>query len=479
MKNQPGYPLPDGELGDDDIVCQLVFLPDRPEYWQAFLGALSYMSTWRAWERDDDKRGKDAAANWREAYELTMECWRMACLDELQDNVAEILAIMQLGNSCCDEQDITDGDRYTDRVVDGEDDVPQNIIDAGYASGTSDWDGFDDYKCMIAHVTVDQLEARLREIQDIVDRTGPYLAIAAALSAITAVIVATGGLVLVFGLIAGVGTVSALYYALTEFGSVADLADDVATNHDELVCAIYEADGDVGSLIALNDKIDELFSVPEALILKNMNMGPTLKALYAGRYDEQDIADTLLAAGYDLEDFSCSCDVQSDYFHEYIFDGTCLGFSITGVDGVLDCALTGNLSAYQASKPSWGYFYRTSAEFVIDLGEPTPFRTVQLEFDYRFYTHVGTDFTVDEKLSFYINTTGGYVEIWHKNFGDDGLGEDEWGHAVITGVDLGWWESNNWVGAIPWRFRSYALNAFSITLRYEINNLKFYLNDGT
>ena len=192
MKDAPGYPLPDGELGQDEIVCQLVYLPDRPEYWQAFLGALHYMTTWRAWQRDTDKRGQDAAANWREAFEHTMECWRMTCLQDLQDNVAEILAIMQLGNQCCDGQDITDGDRYTDRVTDGEGDVPQNVIDAGYADDSADWDGFDDYKCMIVHVTVNQMEARLREIADVVDRAGPYLVVAAALAAIIVVVFTIG-----------------------------------------------------------------------------------------------------------------------------------------------------------------------------------------------------------------------------------------------------------------------------------------------
>ena len=307
MKEQPGYPLPAGELGNDDIVCQLVFLPDRPEYWQAFISALHYFATWRAWERDDDKRGKDAASNWSQANELTMECWRMACLQNLQDNVAEILAIMQLGNQCCDDQDITGGDRYTDRVADGVDDVPQPIIDAGYASDVDDWAGFDDYKCMIVHVTVNQMEARLRELAVVVDSAGPYLAVAAALSAILGVIVATGGLAIVFGIVAGIGVVSALYFALLEFESIDGLADDVATNHDELACAMYNSDGDDGALAALNDKIDELFSVAEAGILKNLNNGPTLKALYAGRYDQQDIANELLDAGYELGDFTCNC----------------------------------------------------------------------------------------------------------------------------------------------------------------------------
>ncbi len=310
MKQPSGYPLPSGDLGSDDIACQLVYLPDRPEYWQALLGALSYLATWKAWERDVDKRGKDAAANWREALECTLECWRMTCLDDLKDNVAEILAIMQLGNSCCAEQDPTDGDQYTDRVDDGEGDVPQNIIDAGYAEDSEDWDGFDDYKCMIAHVLIDEMETRLRHFDDLLNEYGAIVGGAAAVAAVLAFAASGGGLLIIAGMLTGIGVVSFLYSSIMEFGALNGLADDVSDNHDLLACAVYWADGDESALIALNDKIDQIFSATESLILKNLNMGTFLKSLYAGRYDQQDIAQNLDDAGYEVGDFNCDCDVQ-------------------------------------------------------------------------------------------------------------------------------------------------------------------------
>jgi hypothetical protein len=76
-------------------------------------------------------------------------------------------------------------------------------------------------------------------------------------------------------------------------------------------------------LVALNDKIDELFSAPEAIILKNLNNGPTLKALYAGRYDQQDIAAELEEAGYDVESFDCTCDYPiGEYRETYTWDAS-------------------------------------------------------------------------------------------------------------------------------------------------------------
>lgn len=234
----------------------------------------------------------------------------MACLDQLQDDVAEILAIMQLGNQCCDDIDVTDGDQYTDRVTDGEGDVPQNIIDAGYADDAADWDGFDDYKCMISHVIVDQIPARLLEFAPIVNSYGAVAGGAAAVAAILAVVFGTGGLALVFGIVAGVGAVSLLYESLLEGDLLVTLAAKVVTNEEALICAVYFSDGDEGALVALNDAIDENFTTIEAIILKNMNLGPTLKLLYSGRYDQQDIAEILDDAGYDVGDFNCDCDIQ-------------------------------------------------------------------------------------------------------------------------------------------------------------------------
>jgi len=317
MQKDKGYLLP-AVAYTEDMVCQLVYYPDKPEYRRALLGSLAYLATWIAWEKEPEHKAKDASLSWKIALDATMECWQMACLEQLQDDVAAILAIMQIPQACCDPGDFTDGGQYTDRVVDGEGNVPQNIIDAGYASGTGDWAGFDDYKCMIAHVTINQLSARLLEIAPLVDASGAILGGVAALAGILAVVVGTGGLAIVFGIVAGIGATSLLYQAIADFGVVDTLAAKVVTNHDELACSIYEADGDAAALVALNAKIDELFTAPEALLLKNMNNGPTLKMLYAGRYDQQDIAGILDDAGYELGDFDCSgCDQIGEY---YIFD---------------------------------------------------------------------------------------------------------------------------------------------------------------
>ncbi|GAI68311.1 unnamed protein product, partial [marine sediment metagenome] len=387
--NQPGYPLPDGELGEDDIVCQLVFLPDRPEYWQAFLGAYHYLCTWRAWERDADKRGKDAAANWREAFELTMECWRMACLEQLQQDVSDILETLRKMDPCCDGGDPTDGDQYTDPVTDGEGDVPQPIIDSGYAEDVDDWEGFDDYKCMIAHVVVDSMEAKLRKIAPLVDDVGWVTGGMVALAAIVSVIW-TGALTfIVGGLILSVGAVAYLYDAMISGSGLLTLADDIQASHDELVCAFYKGDSSQDSVDALKDEIDEVFTPAAALLLKNTGLSIDAKALYAGRYDEIDVAAELASRGYDVEDFECSCVgegeatiefVDSDQMN-YLFEDNSQGAMLQGTwEGKTAMWWNPNTSV------SWRYTTLELDEFISEFSIPfaKPVKMVSVEFDILF-----------------------------------------------------------------------------------------------
>ncbi len=238
----------------------------------------------------------------------------LSLLTEIRDNT---------GVYCCEPGDISDGDRYTDVVEDGEGDVPQNIIDAGYATGVSDWAGFDEYKCMIAHVMITNLQWQVRKFGDYADEAGAIIGIAAAVAGIAAVILTGGAAVLIYGIVVSIAASSLLYAAISDAGAsgLNSIADDVETNHDELACSIYHADGSAGAVVALKDKIDELFGDSAALILKNLSLDAQLKALYAGRYDAQDIAEKMADEGYDVGDYDCSCPpAESSYLATFDSD---------------------------------------------------------------------------------------------------------------------------------------------------------------
>lgn len=156
----PGYPLPSGDLGEDEIVCQLVYLPDQPEYWQALYMALAYFATWRAWERDEGKRGKDAASDWRTALELTTECWRMACLDEITDRMDIIIDLLGNQMSCCGTTTIGPIITVVTNIEPGVGDDPTEWGETEVA----DWEEWTEYVCYHAHVYVDSLISGARAI---------------------------------------------------------------------------------------------------------------------------------------------------------------------------------------------------------------------------------------------------------------------------------------------------------------------------
>jgi len=280
----------------------------------SLLSSLAEQLTWRATfdHSDYDWSDKDELdADIADLENNLMSPVNLSDIIGYIDEVEDLLRALEQHAGCCDAGDISDGANFTDPVTDGVGDVPQNIIDAGYAEDAEDWEGFADYKCMIAHVSVDQLEARTREIAAHMDEDSTTYAIIGGIAVLTGIIthIFTAGLsTLTIAILTALGATSLLYKYLLDFELMEDLADDVATNHDELACAFYNSDGVDQAISNLKAKISELFSGPQALVLLNLNITPTVKALYAGRYDQADIAAQLAAAGYDTADFDCTCD---------------------------------------------------------------------------------------------------------------------------------------------------------------------------
>jgi hypothetical protein len=246
----------------------------------------------------------------------------MGFCDDLTTSLADILAAIT-ALECCGEQDITDGDQYTDPVVDGEGDVPQNIIDAGYAEDAADWDGFASYKCMISHLAVDHVEEFFRKIAPHLSETGTIFGGMGILGTLMGGILILFGLPLAGGLVIALGAAAAIWNWITKYGrgAVEDIAGEIATHHDALACAIFEGDGVADSVSDFNDKVDELFSATDAIGIKAINIAPQLKAMYSGRYDQQDIAQKLADQGYEVEGYACICDEEdpppSGYHLEY------------------------------------------------------------------------------------------------------------------------------------------------------------------
>lgn len=249
QKNPPGYPLPAGELGEDELVCQLIYLPDRPEYWQALYFALHYFTTWRAWERGLDKRGKDAAANWRVAFELTSECWRMTCLEDLTTTVEDILELLQTKKDCCDDNvHYLPTEEVGTEIDPGVGDPPENYGE----TPVEDWDEWNQYLCYSAHKYVDYLAHTGSEMFFLMEVGTIGLGVVAAFLALLA---ASGvGLPIAFGTAVAIVGGIALLGTITTF---LNSAEAIESARDNIVCAIM-LNGDLAGAVetALSSGID-------------------------------------------------------------------------------------------------------------------------------------------------------------------------------------------------------------------------------
>lgn len=293
---KPGYPLPSGELGEDEIVCQLVYLPDRDEYWQALLAAIHFMSTWTAWERDADKRGKDAATNWREAFELTIGCWRMTCLEDLTTTVTDILELLQTKKDCCDDNItyLPIEDIETD-ISPGEGDPPATYGETEVA----DWDEWFEYLCFTAHEYVDYLAHVGESLWDASRNSALAIGLIAALLALLAF---SGiGLPIAFGLAATVVSAIVLGGTLLTFE---DSKDDIEAAREEIVCSIMQNTG-------LADAVENALGSNTAwdLFYQFVPYDNALAVMYEGGHDGE-----YLEAVKRLD-----CDCEFDALFEYLF----------------------------------------------------------------------------------------------------------------------------------------------------------------
>jgi hypothetical protein len=404
----------------------MLFYPAKDEYRQALFGALDYFATWLAWEKEPELKGKDAARAWRQAVEATRECIEMNTCETMLTLLRDIRA--NTGNYCCDTADISDGDQYTDEVQDGVDTVPQNIVDAGYADDVDDWDSFYDYKCMISHLMVSNMQGQTAKFLQYTDETGAVIGALAAVAAIAAAILFISGAVLVLGIVLAIGGAAVLYEAISQLGRVglASLIDNLEEHHDELACAIFDADGSAGAVVALSDTIDELFNPAEAVYLKALNLPAQLKALYSGRYDQQDIAEIMEGKGLDPASYDCTCEFWD---HVYI-DNWRRGQAGAGQGNYYKLGSYGWNSGAVATNPDcwWlgagstnnGHLYKNYDSIVADLpiSSGTPVRIMRVEIDYE----LKWDITGWIRLAISYFNGGWNMLKWHTHTGLTGIG---------------------------------------------------------
>lgn len=277
---------------------------------------------WRKSWRVDDYDFADWDTLQAEVDDLLRGLSMPVYVADLIQSIDAIAALLATAESCCQETDATEGWDSTDVVIDGVGDVPQPIIDAGYATDAADWAGFDDYKCMILHYLLLNVIVKLSDLATIVSSGSIGVAIIGAIVGILGALFAAPAFVVLGGILASAGTAAKLYQEISEKtgAQILGFADDLQAEQQAHICAMYAADGADAVLAAFYASVDDLHGAAVGAVVRLLNLRPLMRALYAGRYDTTNVAQRLADAGADPADYDCSgCGSQ---YGEYLITFT-------------------------------------------------------------------------------------------------------------------------------------------------------------
>jgi hypothetical protein len=310
--DRPGYPLPEGELGEDELACTIVYYPDRPEYRQALVSSLLYLGNWLAWERDEDRRGKDAATNWKLANDLSLECLYMGCFEQLQQDVSNILEFLQNKKDCCDDN-LTYGPSE-----DYQTEIEPNVGEAPDFYGETeidDWDDWSEHVCYNAHQWVDELILQAGNIDVYLNYGG--LSVATLGGSIVAIsfFVAGGVVSIPFLILAVAGLAVAIGGTLFE-----EAAEDLEDARKDIVCALLQG-------TSLADAVEDALSSGAAwdLFYTLIDYDSAQAIIYEGGNDETFLDPT-------KKDDCVPCDQIGDYrIFDNWSDGTYAPLQKTGL----------------------------------------------------------------------------------------------------------------------------------------------------
>jgi len=110
---RPAYLLPEN-AAPEGMVCIPAYIPNDPLYIAAFWGQYDELTTWLAWERDAEKRAKDAAAVWKAARDHARDEW----IEHGNCGGGEDSMIRQKPDYPCIIQQSTDGGETWEDTVD-------------------------------------------------------------------------------------------------------------------------------------------------------------------------------------------------------------------------------------------------------------------------------------------------------------------------------------------------------------------------
>lgn len=435
----------------------MVAVPSDRGFLRALKGHFGELGSIRQWGMEGiEADSADAAQRMLEAIDETWRLMEMGWPDLMYQSIDEVESLLRdlIQSQCC-MQDPWGGQGATGIYEDG-DAVPDEITSAGYTTGSTDYTGFDDYKCMIAHVAVQDVAAKLDKLATLYDGSGLEFVgeIGAITGIITAIVgIATGGAAWVIfgGMVAAVGIAAEIWEKVitSTAPDIADLADDVLANEDALACAIYQADGSEAAVTAFNAKVDELFSASDALMVKYMtNNASNIRALYTGRYDQESVAQKLADLGYSTGAFSCSgCNIPAgargfDLTYTFESDQNWTGlYTYNATQDWMQASPTGTETRYaNLSKAQLGGDIATAWG---DATPDNPYVIRLLEYDVGEY--LVSKPLIQTRAIVYFEDTTTYTTAWSTTRGSfsHNVTEKEIIHGSVVAVRFEWYANGS------------------------------------
>jgi hypothetical protein len=267
-----GYHLPDGDAYTDELRCAIVFYPAKDEYLYALGGSLDYLGTWLAWERDDDKRGKDAARAWKDATELTRECWSMAFCNDILNALLRIETLLGKPPCCDGSTTYFDVENVTTTIIPDSGPDPTEWGETAVA----DWDEWKEYVCYHAHKFVDGLVSSA-ETMDTIAEIGSWT-----IELISNFLRALKFLTLVYPV--SYAAALEIYQSFLDAGDMSDTFDNAAADFEaartDIVCAILQGD-------SLSDAVEDALNDAAlwTLLYQHNNYDNTQALIYDGTVD--------------------------------------------------------------------------------------------------------------------------------------------------------------------------------------------------
>lgn len=309
MEKNKGYLLPPGDAYTEDMECALVFYPDKPEYRRALLGSITYLATWIAWEKESEHKGIDAALSWKIALDKTLECWNMACIEGIQDQLTLILALVENNLSFCNVNI-----SWSTTTVFVTSIFPESGDPPDYYGETaiSDWDDWKEHVCFNAHAWIDELINTAETIETSFD-----------VGTLTAGVLSGGLAALSFFVIGGAFPVSVIMIAFAALAAgitsnlFSDAADDIEDARDDIACALLQG-------TSLADAIEDALSssVVWNLFYSLVDYDSAQAIIYEGGDGETFLDDSIKT--------DCECDALGEYAFTFDFDASTQGWILSG-----------------------------------------------------------------------------------------------------------------------------------------------------